>query len=204
MILWFWYRLQNFENRVTSVRPYWDKFWKNFLAILVNRKVMINHRGEILIFGQIFEFGENRKFEILNPSSNPNFDLNPKPKLILANFGYLLNLVLPNLDRSRRQLSNDTKIVKFGQNLVPKFLISQILWVLGDLQVLAVGHDLRRVHRCQQRNVSENPAIALFFPRNRGKLRGKEPYWGGRDHRLFAAIGLVWVRPVLRHFRGFF
>ena len=34
-------------------------------------------------------------------------------------------------DRSRRQLSNDTKIVKFGQNLVQKFLISQILWVLG-------------------------------------------------------------------------
>ena len=49
----------------------------------------------------------------------------------MANFGYLLNLVLPNLDRSRRQLSNDTKIVKFGQNLVQKFLISQILWVLG-------------------------------------------------------------------------
>ena len=44
---------------------------------------MINHRGGILIFGQIFDFGENRKFEILNPSENrnlgsltltPNFD----------------------------------------------------------------------------------------------------------------------------------
>ena len=35
---------------------------------------MINHRGGILIFGQIFDFGENRKFEILNPSSNSNFE----------------------------------------------------------------------------------------------------------------------------------
>ena len=94
---------------------------------------MINHRGGILIFGQILNFGKNRKFEIFNPSSNPNFGsltLNPN-FAILANFGSLLNLVLPNLDRSRRQLSKNTKIVKFEQNLVPKFLISQILWVLG-------------------------------------------------------------------------
>ena len=79
---WFWYRLQNFENVfVTSVRPYWDKFWKiSILLILWYRKVMINHRGGILIFGQILNFGENRNFEILNPSSNPNFGsltLNP-------------------------------------------------------------------------------------------------------------------------------
>ena len=40
---------------------------------------------------------------------------------------------MSNLDRSQFQLSNDTKIVKFGQNLVQKFLISQILWVLGAL-----------------------------------------------------------------------
>ena len=51
----------------------------------------------------------------------------------MTNFGSLLNLVLPNLDRSRRQLFNDAKIVKFGQNLVQKFLISQILWVLGTV-----------------------------------------------------------------------
>ena len=46
---------------------------------------MINHRGGILVFGQIFDFGKNRKFEILNPSENrnlrsltltPNLDLN--------------------------------------------------------------------------------------------------------------------------------
>ena len=56
----------------------------------------------------------------------------------MTNFGSLLNLVLPNLDRSRRQLSNDTKIVKFGQNLVQKFLISQILtWVLGCIPGLS-------------------------------------------------------------------
>ena len=63
----------------------------------------------------------------------------------MANLWFLFNLVLPNLNRSRRQLSNDTKIVKFGQNLVQKFLISQILtWVLGfinstDSQRLASG-----------------------------------------------------------------
>ena len=95
---------------------------------------MINHRGGILIFCQNLNFGKNRKFEILNPSSKSKFwILNPKIEIsILTNFGSLLNLVLPNLDRSRRQLSNDTKIVKFGQNLVQKFLISQILWVLGS------------------------------------------------------------------------
>ena len=77
---------------------------------------------------------KNRKFEILNPSRNPNFGsltLNPNFQFWQI-LDYLLNLVLPNLDRSRRQLSNDTKIVKFGQNLVQKFLISQILWVLGS------------------------------------------------------------------------
>ena len=114
---------------------------------------MINHRGGILIFLSKFEFWKNRKFEILNPSSNPNFEiLNPKPKFsILANFGYLLNLVLPNLDRSRRQLSNDTKIVKFGQNLVQKFLISQILWVLGC---------------CFCRNPMPNLPISNFLEKN--------------------------------------
>ena len=106
----------NFDFRILSRSQSYDKPpWRNF-DFLSN-----------------FDFGENRKFEIFNPSSNPNFlVLNPKPKFaILANFGSLLNLVLPNLDRSRRQLSKNTKIVKFGQNLVPKFLISQILWVLG-------------------------------------------------------------------------
>ena len=48
-----------------------------------NFEVMINHRGEILILCQIFDFCENRKFEILNPSSNPNFGsltLNPNSR----------------------------------------------------------------------------------------------------------------------------
>ena len=108
---------------------------KNFdFRILIRyRQDMINHRGGILIFCQIFDFGENRKIEIFNPSSNPNFGsltLNPDFRFWQI-CGYLLNLVSPNLDRSRRQLFKNTKIVKFGQNLVPKFLISQILWVLG-------------------------------------------------------------------------
>ena len=39
---------------VTRVRPYWDKFWKILtIEFWWNRKVMINHRGGILIFGQI-------------------------------------------------------------------------------------------------------------------------------------------------------
>ena len=44
-------------------------------------------------------------------SLKPNFG-------VLAKFGFLLNLVWSNLDRSRSQLSNDTKIIKFGQILV--------------------------------------------------------------------------------------
>ena len=36
---------------------------------------MINHRGGILFFCQNLKlFRENRKFQILNPSSNPNFE----------------------------------------------------------------------------------------------------------------------------------
>ena len=39
---------------VTCVTPYWDKFWKVLtFEFWWNRKVMINHRGGILIFGQI-------------------------------------------------------------------------------------------------------------------------------------------------------
>ena len=39
---------------VTRVRPYWDQFWKILtIEFWWNRKVMINHRGGILIFGQI-------------------------------------------------------------------------------------------------------------------------------------------------------
>ena len=85
--------------------------------------------AEFWFLVKFWNFGQNWKFEILNPRSNPNFGiLNPKPNFsILAKFGYLLNLILPNLDRSRRQLSNDTKIVKFGQNLVQKFWIWKML-----------------------------------------------------------------------------
>ena len=52
---WFWYRLQNFEKSlVTLVTPYWDKFFKILtFEFWWNRKVMINHRGGILIFCQI-------------------------------------------------------------------------------------------------------------------------------------------------------
>ena len=39
---------------VTRVRPYWDQFWKILtIEFWWNRKVMINHRGGILIFCQI-------------------------------------------------------------------------------------------------------------------------------------------------------
>ena len=42
------------ESRVTVVTPYWDNFFKILtFEFWWNRKVMINHRGGILIFGQI-------------------------------------------------------------------------------------------------------------------------------------------------------
>ena len=48
------------------MRPYWDKFWKILtFEFCQNRQVMINHRGGILIFCQIFDFGENRNLESL-------------------------------------------------------------------------------------------------------------------------------------------
>ena len=79
------YRLQNFgKSLVTLVTSYWDQIWKILIfEFYQNRKVMINHRGGILILCQIFDFCENRKFEILNPSSNPNFGsltLNPNSR----------------------------------------------------------------------------------------------------------------------------
>ena len=72
------YRLQNFgKSGVTFVTPYSDQFWKIKILILVILgyiKVMINHRGGILNFCQNLNFGENRKIEILSPSSNSNFE----------------------------------------------------------------------------------------------------------------------------------
>ena len=42
------------KSLVTRVRPYWDQFWKIVtFEFWWNHKVMINHRGGILIFGQI-------------------------------------------------------------------------------------------------------------------------------------------------------
>ena len=42
------------KSLVTRVRPYWDQFWKILtFEFWWNRKVMINHRGGILIFCQI-------------------------------------------------------------------------------------------------------------------------------------------------------
>ena len=89
--------------------------------------------------------------------------LNPKPKFaILANFGSLLNLVLPNLDRSRRQLSKNTKIVKFEQNLVPKFLISQILRVLGSQKSSAAAGNAKRDRPLRQEG--KGGILLLFLP----------------------------------------
>ena len=68
------------KNIVTVVTPYWDKFWKILnCEFWWNSKVMINHRGGILIFGQIlsklkildfrvkdFKFCDFVKFKILD------------------------------------------------------------------------------------------------------------------------------------------
>ena len=92
---------------VTRVRPYWDKFWKILtFEFCQDRKVMINHRGGILIFGQILNFGENRNFEILNPSSNPNFG-----SLTLKLNFVILTTKVSNFDES---LTNFDEIIKFG------------------------------------------------------------------------------------------
>ena len=72
------YRLQNFGKILWRLlRPYWDKFWKILnCEFWWNRKVMINHRGGILIFCQnlnIFVKIENFKsltlaqIQILDP-----------------------------------------------------------------------------------------------------------------------------------------
>ena len=106
-------RLQNFALFVTQCYAHnWDKFWKILtFEFCQNRQVMINHRGGILIFGQILNFGENRKFEILNPSSNPNFgSLTLNQILDFGKFWILLNLILSNLDRSRRSFPTTPKL----------------------------------------------------------------------------------------------
>ena len=134
---WFWYRLQNFEKSlVTRVRPYWDKFWKILtFAFWWNGKVMINHRGGILIFCRILS-----KLKILKSLTlaqgfqnfgsltlrTPNFRF-------WSNFGYLLNSILPNLDQiSISSFSKTPKLFKFDQKLVQIFVVqySQIC-VLG-------------------------------------------------------------------------
>ena len=131
----FWWILQNlvhidFKILEKSLSRLWPHIGTNFLILenfdLANFVISPsydNHRGGILIFCQIFDFGENRNLESLTLAQIQIWILNPKPQIS----------VLPNLDRSRFQLSNDTKIVKFNQNLIQKFLISQILWVLGCL-----------------------------------------------------------------------
>ena len=71
------------------------------------------------------------------------------------------------------QISNpdDTKIVKFGQNLVQKFLISQIVWVLGWQSV--------RLRSC--------PNICLTI----SKLHWIISTTGGYLNNLFVGLGFV-------------
>ena len=53
------------KNLVTVVTPYWDKFWKILnCEFWWNRKVMINHRGGILIFGQILSKSKILDFRV--------------------------------------------------------------------------------------------------------------------------------------------
>ena len=70
--------------------------------------------GEIIHFDQIF-VSNRPKYSI---GDTLNFwVLTPEPKIsILTKFWSLLKLISSNFDRSRRQLSNDTKIIKLGQN----------------------------------------------------------------------------------------
>ena len=124
------------EKICDVVRPYWDQILENFdFRILSRSQSYDKPPWRNFDFCQILILVKIENLKSLTLAQIQILVLNPKPKFaILANFGSLLNLVLPNLDRSRRQLSKNTKIVKFEQNLVPKFLISQILRVLGVRQ----------------------------------------------------------------------
>ena len=53
------------KNLVRIVTPYWDQFWKILtIEFWWNRKVMINHRGGILIFGQILSKSKILDFRV--------------------------------------------------------------------------------------------------------------------------------------------
>ena len=91
-----------------------ENYWKfNFFSISSKFK--------------IFEFGKNWKiWNLMKLAILVNFEI--------WKFGIVRQNLIINLDRSRSQLSDDTKIIKFGQILVHKikFLLSQILRVLGS------------------------------------------------------------------------
>ena len=148
---WSWYRLQNFEKSLsTFVRPYWDQFWKILtFEFGRNRKVMINHRGGILIFCQNLsklkildfrvkdlKFCDFVKFWILGLRIS-NFRFSSKFSSNLFNFDQKLKfcglgLRISNFDfRLGLRISNFTnlpksKFYKNHQILSKKFLISQI------------------------------------------------------------------------------
>ena len=150
---------------VTRVRPYWDKFWKILtFEFWWNRKVMINHRGGILIFGQILskskildfrvkdlKFCDFAKFWILGLRTS-NFVISSEFSSILYKnhekienflsqiqiwwarvkdfkFWFSLGLRISNFTNFTK--SPKSKFYKNHQILPQKFLISQILWVLG-------------------------------------------------------------------------
>ena len=148
---------------VTRVRPYWDQFWKILtIEFWWNRKGMINHRGGILIFGQIlskmkildfrvkdFKFCDfvkfwilrvkDLKFSIFGKIFSNLFKIHQKLKIFVSKiqilcarvkdfkFWFSLGLRISNFTKSPNS--------KFHQNhkfFTKKFLISQILWVLGN------------------------------------------------------------------------
>ena len=150
------YGLQNFGKVfVTSVRPCWDKWWKILiLPIWWYRQVMINHRGGILIFCQILNFGRNRKFEILNPSSNPNSgSLTLKPK-----FGFELGLRISNF------------------RFLPKFKIWQKIkipprWFIITWRYHQIGK-IRIFHHLSQHGRTD---VTKTFPKFWSPYRSKSP-----------------------------
>ena len=134
---------------VTFVRPYWDQFWKILtFEFGRNRKVMINHRGGILIFCQNLsklkildfrvkdlKFCDFVKFWILGLRIS-NFDFR-------QNFHQICSILIKNWNLWSRvkdfkfwfslglRISNFTnlpksKFYKNHQILSKKFLISQI------------------------------------------------------------------------------
>ena len=143
--IWRWGPIVEVFGILISTSKFW-KIWSRLLLRIPTNfgKIWILDFGDIpklhwITAAEFSFFCQNllhlatlENLESLTPAQIQIWIFDPKIKFwILANLGSFFNLVLPNLDRSRRQLSNDTKIVKFGQILVDQIQNSYIKIFVG-------------------------------------------------------------------------